>query len=101
MALQLKNLTLAAVCLGGMLFAGSAYADSKDAQALAEAKITLVQAIQAAEKAHGGSAFDAQIDDDSARPEFEVGIVREGRIYDVRVDALTGEVLGVREDRDD
>jgi uncharacterized membrane protein YkoI len=59
-----------------------------------------VQAIQAAETAQGGQAYEAGIDDDSFKPEYEVSIVRDDRRYDVRVDAVTGEVKGAHEDRD-
>jgi uncharacterized membrane protein YkoI len=87
--------------LAGLGVAGAAIADRDDVRALKGAKITLVQAIQAAETAQGGQAYDAGIDDDSFKPEYEVSIVREDRSYDVRVDAVTGEVLGAREDNDD
>ena len=60
----------------------------------------MVQAIQAAETHQGGQAYEASIDDDSFRPEYEVSVLREDRTYDVRINAVTGEVLGSREDRD-
>ncbi|MGH8489239.1 MAG: PepSY domain-containing protein [Gammaproteobacteria bacterium] len=97
----LKKPVFAAMCISGILVAGAANADRDDIRALTDAKITLIQAIQAAESAEGGQAFDASIDDDSFRPEYEVNIVRDGRVYEMRIDAVAGEVIGTREDRDD
>ena len=78
-----------------------AIADVEDARALSDADISLVDAIVAAEGATQGKAFDAQIEDDSFSPEFEVSVVADGKIYDVIVDGVTGEVTSTREDRDD
>jgi len=93
--------TLAAAVVFGGAATGLAYADRDDARRIQEASITLVEAIQAAEAHQGGKAFDAQIEDDSFSPEFEVTILADGRIFDVRVDAKTGDVIGSREDLDD
>lgn len=82
-------------------FATNALADSDDIKAAAEAKISLVQAINAAEKHQGGKAIDASIDDDSFSPTYEVSVVKDAKLYDVRVDAVNGSVLGSREDKDD
>lgn len=86
---------------GALLAAGPVLADPEDVRALGEAKVSLVEAIQAAEAAQGGRAYEAGIDDDSFKPEYEISVVSGDRVYDVRVDALTGSVLGAREDRDD
>ncbi len=76
-------------------------ADRSDIRLLAETKISLVQAIQAAEKHQSGKAIDASLDDDSFKPAYEVSVVKDDRIFDVQVDGVTGEVLGAREDIDD
>ena len=82
--------------------ASMAYAgDRGDIRLLSEAKLSLVDAIQAAEKNQGGKAIDASIDDDSFKLAYEVSIVKDNRIFDVQVDALSGEILGAREDMDD
>ncbi|WP_344802302.1 PepSY domain-containing protein [Allohahella marinimesophila] len=98
---NLKGIVLATVCSTALLGATTALADKEDREALAAAKISLVEAIQAAEGANGGKAFDASIDDDSFEPEYEVSIIRDDRTYDVRVNAVSGEVIGEREDHDD
>ncbi|WP_084419840.1 PepSY domain-containing protein [Henriciella litoralis] len=92
---------LTALFIGGTATAGLAMADIEDARALSEATISLTDAIAAAETHTGGTAYEAQIEDDSFSPEFEVGIVADNLIYEVRVDGNTGEVISAREDRDD
>jgi uncharacterized membrane protein YkoI len=99
--MKLSTVAASLICIAGLGGAGTVLADQDDVRALKESKITLVQAIQAAERHQGGQAYEAGIDDDSFHPEYEVSVVREDRIYDVRINAVTGEVLGVREDRDD
>ena len=100
MKLAIKS-ALIAILLGGPATAGLALADVEDAKALSEAKISLIDAIQAAEAHTNGTAFDAQIEDDSFSPEFEVGVVVGHTVYEVRIDGETGDVISAREDRDD
>lgn len=77
-------------------------ADHSDIRQLQDTKISLTQAIAAAEKERGGRALDASIDDDSFRPNYEVSIVdKNNRLWDVQVDGVSGEVTGAREDLDD
>lgn len=82
-------------------FSVPALADREDMRALEGAKISLVDAINTAEKHQGGRAYDASIDDDSFQPAYEVGIIKDNRVYDVRIDAVSGSVIGSREDIDD
>ena len=74
--------------------------DRDEINMLNQAKISLVDAIQAAESNLNAKALEASIDDDAFTPTFEVKILKEGRVYKVRVDGKTKEVLGSREDRD-
>lgn len=100
----MKNSTLSVFIVGGMLLVtGSfvAYADLSDIRRLEETKITLIQAVEAAQKHQGGQAVEATIDDDSFKPAYEVSIAKDGKLFDVQIDGLTGEVLGSREDIDD
>lgn len=80
---------------------GAALADREDIQLLSQAKVSLVDAIQAAEEHQGGKAVEANLDDDSFKPAYEVSIVKDNRLFDVQVDAVSGDVLGAREDIDD
>ena len=100
MKLPLRTL-ISATAIGGLATAGFALADVEDARALDEAEISLTAAILAAEESTQGKAFEAQIEDDSFSPEFEVSVVADGKIYDVIVDGVTGEVKSTREDHDD
>ncbi len=92
-------ITLAAV--SGLVLSGAALADRDDIRLLDETKITLIDAIQIAEAHQGGQAFEAKLDDDSFTPEFEVELVHEGRIYELTIDGVSGEVRRVKEDHDD
>lgn len=75
--------------------------DHKEIEHLANAKITLAQAIEIAEKASGGKAFDASIEDDAKQPEFEVEVVKDNKIHKVLVNGVDGKVISVQEDKDD
>lgn len=75
--------------------------DRSELQALEASKISLSDAIALAEKEIGGKAVEAGIDDDSLKPEIEVSVVKDGKFYDVRIDAEKGVVIGSREDIDD
>ncbi|MDO6477315.1 PepSY domain-containing protein [Alteromonas sp. 1_MG-2023] len=94
----IKNFIIPATLI---LASAGASADNDDIRAFHEAKITLQQAIEAAVKHHGGQPFEASIDDDSFSPAYEVSVVKRSRVFDIRVDALSGEVTGIREDYDD
>lgn len=87
---------------------GSALAQSgnrmhEDARDLADAKITIIQAIEAAQAHHAGSkAVDADLDRDGGRLHFDVSVVLpDNRVFDVVVDAVDGKVVDSREDHDD
>lgn len=100
------NLKRNAACLAAVLllfFAAvpEAGADNNEIQLLAETEINLSQAIAAAEKHNGGQAIEASLDDDSFKPAYEVSLVKDGRVFDVQVDGMTGEILSAREDIDD
>lgn len=84
-----------------ILLGSTAYADASDVRLLSEAKISLVDAIKAAESSVGGRAIEAGLDDDAWKPAYEVSIVKDNRLFDVQVDAVDGKVLGSREDIDD
>ncbi len=64
-------------------------------QLFSQAKITLQEAIKIAEQKTGGKAIEAEIDDDSAAVQYEVEIVKEGKVHEVIIDGKTGKVLKV------
>lgn len=69
--------------------------EAKELQLFSQAKISLQDAIKAAEKKTGGKAMEAEIDDESAAVQFEVEIVKDGKVHEVIVDGKTGKVLKV------
>lgn len=92
---------LATVAVIGLMGSAAFAADASDIRLLKETKITLTQAIAAAEKNLGGQALEASLDDDSFKPAYDVSIVKGDKVFDVQVDGVTGEVIGSREDIDD
>lgn len=76
--------------------------DAEDIRLLKETRISLTQAIAAAEKAHGGRAIQAELDDENFVPTYEVSLVQvNDSVVDVEVDGVSGKILAVRKDRDD
>jgi uncharacterized membrane protein YkoI len=69
--------------------------EAKELQLFSQATISLQDAIKAAEQKTGGKAMEAEIDDESAAVQFEVEIVKDGKVHEVIVDGKTGKVLKV------
>jgi uncharacterized membrane protein YkoI len=86
--------TIAAGALGPV---GTAYAKSErttnEAAVIAGAKITLAQAIAAAENQVGGKAVETGIEDENGTVAFEVEVLKDGQRHEVLVDPQSGEVL--------
>jgi uncharacterized membrane protein YkoI len=93
---------LAAMAVAGVAgaVATAARADQEELNLFLQAKVMLTQAIATAEQHLGGRAIGAKLDDDSFKPAYEVTVVKDNRVYDVHVDAVTNAVLGSREDLD-
>jgi uncharacterized membrane protein YkoI len=73
-------------------------AESKDKEAkelklFSQAKISLTEAIKAAEQKTGGKAMEAELDDESNKVQFEIEILKDGKIHKVMVDGEKGHVL--------
>lgn len=78
-------------------------ADNKDKEAkelnrFNQATISLQEAIKAAEHKIGGKAMEAEIDDEAKTVQYEIEIVKDGKVHEVMVDGKTGEVLAVKQD---
>jgi uncharacterized membrane protein YkoI len=88
--------TMAASALGP---AGTAYARSKresatnEAAIIADAKITMAQAIAAAETQVGGKAVGTGIEDENGTVAFEVEVLKDGQRHEVLIDPQSGEVI--------
>lgn len=96
---SIKYIT-ACAAISGLLLSGIALADKNEAQRLTETKISLTEAIAIAEKNQGGQAYDASLDDDGLGLNYEVDVVVGDKTFEVEVDAVSGEVGKVKEDRD-
>jgi uncharacterized membrane protein YkoI len=83
--------------------AGSAQAatSENDALAIAGAKTGLVQAVQAAEQHVGGKASKAEYERHKGQWVFDVEVVKDRKVMDVKVDAASGKVLSAAEDKAD
>ncbi|MDP2206989.1 MAG: PepSY domain-containing protein [Alphaproteobacteria bacterium] len=78
----------------------SARADTaKDIQLLSEATISLSEAIGIAEKHVGGKAIDAELDREDGKAVYDVSVIKAQSEFDVRLDAASGAVLHVKEDK--
>ena len=69
--------------------------EANELKLFSQAKITLTEAIKAAEQKTGGKAMEAEVDDESSTVQFEIEILKDGKIHEVKVDGKTGKVLKV------
>ncbi len=98
--MQKKPIVIAAlvastVASGGYAFADtdSHAADQAEMQAALAAKVSMMQAIQAAESQSGGRAMEAVFSDENGKSGYEVTIVTsDGAEHNLVVDASTGNM---------
>ena len=69
--------------------------EAKEVALFSQAKISLIDAIKAAEKKVGGKAIEAELVDESNTVQFEIEILKGGKTQEVIVDGKTGKVLKV------
>ena len=69
--------------------------EAKELQLFRQAKISLTDAIKAAEHKTGGKAMEAEVNDESSTVQFEVEVLKDGKVHEVKVDGITGKVLKV------
>jgi len=69
--------------------------EAKEIQLFNQASITIQDAIKAAEHKTGGKAMEAEINDESTSAQFEIEILKDGKVHEVIVDGKTGTVLKV------
>jgi uncharacterized membrane protein YkoI len=97
---KILQVMLAMVIITGMAANVARAGESKEKEAkelklFSQAKISLTEAIKAAEQKTGGKAFEAELDDESDTVQFEIEVLKDGKIHDVLVDGKTGKVLKV------
>lgn len=88
---------------GGLAYAKQSGPAENDAvRDLAKAKITLVQAVSAAEAQAGGRATKAELDGERGTVVFDVEVVTpDNKVFDVKVDAADGKVISSKLDQAD
>jgi uncharacterized membrane protein YkoI len=69
--------------------------EAKELKLFSQAKISLTEAIKAAEQKVGGKAMEAEVDEESNAVQFEIEVLKDGKIHEVKVDGKTGKVLKV------
>ncbi len=72
-----------------------------DAAALAQAKVSISQAISVAEQHANGKAARAELEDENGKMVYGVEVVGAGKTTDVKVDINTGQVLSAKADQAD
>jgi uncharacterized membrane protein YkoI len=105
MSVNLKTIAAAAAVLCGAAavgIAGAANNAENDATAIHSAKISLVQAVAAAEAKVQGKATKAEFEHaKGGKWVFDVEVAAGNKVFDVAVDADTGAVLAATEDKGD
>ena len=75
--------------------------EQREAQGLAQAKVSLAQAVQAAEQHVGGKAASARLEHEQGGYFYEVEVLHGDKATDVKVDAADGKVIGAKADDDE
>lgn len=89
---------LAATAIGSAYAAESA---GNDALAVSGAKISLTQAVAAAEQHVGGQASQAEYERENGQWVFDVEVIKGQSVMDVKVDPTSGQVIASAEDKAD
>ena len=92
---------LAAAALAGGAYAAKATGQEDDALAISQSKISLTDAIAAAEQHVGGKAAKAEYEQQNGKWTFDVEVVKDKKVMEVKVDGANGKVLSATEDKAD
>jgi uncharacterized membrane protein YkoI len=99
-----RKLILAALTALSATAIGSAHAAKSaenDALAISGATIDMPQAVTAAEQHVGGKASKAEYEQHKGQWVFDVEVVKDKKVVDVKVDPASGKVLAAIEDKTD
>lgn len=98
-----KKLVVAALALPLGFVGISAFAAQQDTAAqFADAKITIFQAIRAAEKHHPGRAMSAEFEMMDGKGVYKVDVLnKQKQTMEIMVDAHNGKVLSAKADADE
>ena len=96
-----RKLILTTIAVLAVAAIGSAYAaksEENDAAALAQAKISLTQAIAAAELHANGKAVRAELENENGTIVYGVEVLSGSKATDVKVDVRDGKILSAQAD---
>jgi uncharacterized membrane protein YkoI len=98
-----RKLLVPAAAAALAALAGAAYAANgeNDALAVTGAKIDLAKAVAAAEQHVGGKASKAEYERHKGQWVFDIEVVKDKKVMDVKVDAGSGKVISATEDKAD
>ncbi len=99
-----RNFYLTAVAVLSATAVGGVYANSSadnDALASTDARISLTQAIRAAEQHVGGKASRAEYEHHQGRWVYEVDVIKGKQVIDVAVNSTSGAIIAAVEDQTD
>ncbi len=97
-----RKIYLAALAALTAITIGTAYAaksSENDALAITGAKISLTQAVTAAEQHVGGKASRAEYEHHKGQWVFDVEVVKDKKVMDVKVNPTSGSVIVAAEDK--
>jgi len=87
---------------GGLVYAKQSGAEQNEAMVnLAQAKISLAQAVTTAEQHVGGRASRAELENENGRLVYGVEVADNTKTMDVKVDATDGSIVSTQTDEAD
>lgn len=98
---ELALATLLALSVGVATSAAAAQNTENDALAVQAAPVSMLQAIAAAEQHAGGKASRAEYEHKKSGSVFDVEVVKNDAVIDVKVDSASGKVLTASADKAD
>ena len=98
-SILIATLALASAAAGVSAFASSA--SGNDARIIPNAKISLSQAVIAAEQHVGGTASKAEVEQHAGKAVYDVEVVKGAQVFDVKISPDQGTVIASTEDRND
>ena len=79
----------------------AADSEQNDALSVTTAKISLTQAIDIAEQHLTGKASRAEFENHKDQMVFDIEVISDNKVMDVKIDPESGKILAVKEDKSD
>lgn len=96
---KIALVTVALASAGAVAFAANTMDNDNDAMAAFQAKVSLTQAIAAAEQHTGGKASRAEYEKNKTGWAYDVEVISGAKVFDVRVDGDKGTIVSSTEDK--